>query len=340
MFEQEFGALEAFRELLADGLLDDARSGEANKCFWLSDIQITEHGEAGGDTTGSGIGHEGDVGNFGVIKAAEGGGDFGELHERGDAFHHAGATGGGDDDERSSGAKCSIYSSCDGFANDGAHGSADKAVLHGAEDDGMAVQGADGVDDGIVQASLFLGFLEASLVGLKINKIKGIGGFEIEVDELVAAVEEVLDAGSGIDAEVVVTLGTNVLILKEIGLEDGLPATLTADPEAFGSDCFLFVGDDLMIFALKPGHRGLISCRCALVIVPFRAGRPVFGRGCASGGGETQGEDGDEHDAEVFKNGDGPVAALVMEDEVVADVVAAEGTDDGADDTKHDANGE
>src|SRR5579863_158088 len=43
-FEQELGALEAFGEFLADGLLDDARAGEADKRAGFGDVEIAEHG--------------------------------------------------------------------------------------------------------------------------------------------------------------------------------------------------------------------------------------------------------------------------------------------------------
>ena len=274
MFQEELGPLKAFGKFLANRLLDHAGSGEADEGPRLGDVQVSNHRETGRYPSRSGVCHQRNVGYFRIVEAGEGGGDFGKLHEGGDAFHHAGTAGGGDDDQGVAGAKCSIYSSCDGFANDRAHGAADKTVLHGADDDRLTIQGADRVDDSVVEAGLPLGFFEASLVRLKINKMKGIGGLQTEVDELVSFVEEVADPGAGVDAEVVIALGANVLILKEIGLEDGLPAALAADPKTLGSDCFLFVGDDLMIFAFKPGHRGAclvqvypghctVSLRCA-----------------------------------------------------------------------------
>ena len=42
----------------------------------------------------------------------------------------------------------------DGLAHHGAHGAADEAVLHGAEDDLMGPELADGVEDGVVEAGL------------------------------------------------------------------------------------------------------------------------------------------------------------------------------------------
>src|SRR5229473_3509607 len=92
VFEQEFGALKAFGEFLANGLLDDARAGLAN-------VEVAEHGEAGGNATSGGIGEHGNVGQFFVVEAREGRGNFGKLHEADGAFHHARAAGTGDGDE-------------------------------------------------------------------------------------------------------------------------------------------------------------------------------------------------------------------------------------------------
>ena len=72
MFEEELGALEAFREFLAGGLLDDAGAGEADEGAGFGDVEVAEHGEAGGDASGGGVGHQGDVGDLGVVEAGQG----------------------------------------------------------------------------------------------------------------------------------------------------------------------------------------------------------------------------------------------------------------------------
>src|SRR5213594_3987977 len=78
VFEQEFGALKAFGEFLADGLLDDARARKADERAGLADVEVAQHGEAGGDATGGGIGKDGNVGQLFVIKPCESGRDLGE----------------------------------------------------------------------------------------------------------------------------------------------------------------------------------------------------------------------------------------------------------------------
>src|SRR5438309_1571656 len=58
VLEEELGALEAFRELLAGGLLDDAGSGEADEGSGFGDVEVAEHRKGRGDAAGGGVGHE------------------------------------------------------------------------------------------------------------------------------------------------------------------------------------------------------------------------------------------------------------------------------------------
>src|SRR5437879_10357151 len=81
VFEQEFGTLKAFGEFLADGLLNDARAGKTNERARFADVEVAEHGKAGGDAARGGISEDGDIGQLFVIEAREGGGNFGELHQ-------------------------------------------------------------------------------------------------------------------------------------------------------------------------------------------------------------------------------------------------------------------
>src|SRR5262245_43746797 len=47
--EQVLGALEAFRQLLADSLLDHAGTGEADLRAGLGDVDVAQHRERGAD---------------------------------------------------------------------------------------------------------------------------------------------------------------------------------------------------------------------------------------------------------------------------------------------------
>ena len=54
--------LEAFRQLLADGLLDHARAGEADQRAGLGDVHVAQHRIGRGDAAGGRIGEHDDVG--------------------------------------------------------------------------------------------------------------------------------------------------------------------------------------------------------------------------------------------------------------------------------------
>ena len=62
VLQQVLGALEALRQLLADGVLDDARAGEADQGVGLGEVHVAQHGERGRHAAGRGIGQHDDVG--------------------------------------------------------------------------------------------------------------------------------------------------------------------------------------------------------------------------------------------------------------------------------------
>ena len=71
VLEQELAALESFGQLLADGLLDDARAGEADERLRLGDVDVAEHREARGHAAGRRIGQDRDVGEPRAIEPGQ-----------------------------------------------------------------------------------------------------------------------------------------------------------------------------------------------------------------------------------------------------------------------------
>jgi len=57
VFEQKFTALKTFRQGFTYRLFNDAWPGKTDQCFWLGDIDITQHGKTGRDTPHGRIGH-------------------------------------------------------------------------------------------------------------------------------------------------------------------------------------------------------------------------------------------------------------------------------------------
>ena len=64
MFQQIFGALEAFRQFFADGLLDHALAGKADQGAGLGNMDVAQHGIGGGDAAGGRMGQHDDIGQF------------------------------------------------------------------------------------------------------------------------------------------------------------------------------------------------------------------------------------------------------------------------------------
>ena len=93
----------------------------------------------------------------------------------------------------------------------------------------------------------------------QVGEVERVGGAELEVDELVAGFEEIFDAGTGVDAEVVAALGADLLVGLELCLKDDLAAAGASDPESFGANRLLRVVDDLVVLAFKPRHASLPS---------------------------------------------------------------------------------
>src|SRR3954470_2026522 len=61
VLEQIFGALEAFRQLLADRVLDHPLAGEADQGAGLGDMDVAEHRIGSGDSAGGRIGEDDDI---------------------------------------------------------------------------------------------------------------------------------------------------------------------------------------------------------------------------------------------------------------------------------------
>src|SRR5580704_3753193 len=63
VFQEKLGALEPWRQLLPDRLLNHSRSCEANQRARFGDIEIAQHGKRCGHATGGGIGQNRNVRN-------------------------------------------------------------------------------------------------------------------------------------------------------------------------------------------------------------------------------------------------------------------------------------
>src|SRR5260370_21661618 len=88
MIEEKFRTLKTFGKLLADGLLDDAWARETDERAGFADVEVAEHGEAGGDAAGGGVSEHGNLPQPFLVELGKRRRNFGELHAADGAFHH------------------------------------------------------------------------------------------------------------------------------------------------------------------------------------------------------------------------------------------------------------
>ncbi len=79
VFELELAALEALGQGLAHGLLNDARTGEANERARLGHVQIAQHRQTRRHAAHGRIGHDGDVRQSRVGQPRQGRAGLGHL---------------------------------------------------------------------------------------------------------------------------------------------------------------------------------------------------------------------------------------------------------------------
>jgi hypothetical protein len=170
VLEKKLAALEAVGQFLANGLFDDARASEADEGAGFGNIKIAEHGEAGSNAAGGGIGEDADVGQARFIELHEGGRELGELHEADGAFLHARAARCGNDDERGFLFQGAFDRAGNFLADDGAHAATDEFQLQSTDLNRAAVESAAGADNRIGQLGGALHFEKALGIGLGIDE--------------------------------------------------------------------------------------------------------------------------------------------------------------------------
>ena len=86
---QIFRLLKSVRQFLANGLLDDARAGEADQRAGLGDLNVAEHRIGRGDAAGGRIGEHDDIRLARLAQPLHRDGGARHLHQRQNAFLHA-----------------------------------------------------------------------------------------------------------------------------------------------------------------------------------------------------------------------------------------------------------
>ena len=100
VLKRELGGLEPFRQLLLDGVADDALPGKPDERAGFGQNDVALHGERRRHAAGRGVGEHGDEGQTGRAQALHGAGHLRHLHQRDEPLLHAGAPGRTEHDDR------------------------------------------------------------------------------------------------------------------------------------------------------------------------------------------------------------------------------------------------
>ena len=185
-----FGALETFRQFLADGLLDHARAGEADQRAGLGDLHVAEHGVGRGDAAGGRIGQHDDVGLARLAQHLHRDGRARQLHQRQDAFLHARAAGGREHDERRLPAHRGLQPGDDRLARRHAERAAHEIEILHADGHHLAFEPADAELHRVLQAGLGARVLQAVGVAALVAELERIERHVRHRDLFVFAVVE------------------------------------------------------------------------------------------------------------------------------------------------------
>ena len=230
--QKVFRLLKTVRQLLADGLLDDARAGEADQRAGLGDMHVAEHRIRGGDAAGGGIGENDDIGLARLVQLLHGDRGPRHLHQGEDALLHAGAARGGKQHERAGffrrGLEALDHRLAGGHAERAAH---EIEILH-ADDHGEFVELAVAELHRILEAGLAARILETVEVTAFVAEFQRIGRHLRHGDiEPRLVVEYRFEARRGAHPHVIVGPGDDELVRFDIFVEHELAGLRTLDPE-------------------------------------------------------------------------------------------------------------
>src|SRR3989441_3772785 len=268
VLQQELGGLKTLGQLLANGLLDDARAGETDQRAGLGDVQITQHGVAGGHAAGGGVGEHGYVRHARLVQAGQRRRNLGELHQANRAFHHPRAARAGNNHQR----QLLFHRQLDGprhfLPYDRSHRPTDKAEFHRTANQRPAIQKPFGSDDGVAHAELLLRLFEARHIGLGVHKPERVGGSQVCVVLEPPAVEQQLEPPRGAQLEVMLALGTYLPVVLQVFLPDDGAAGVALDPQTLGAHAALIGWRrllDRLFLSFEPSHFQKLEVRCSIV---------------------------------------------------------------------------
>ena len=159
VFFLELRPLEALRQGLADGLLDDPGTGKADQGTGLRQNDVPQGGKAGRDPAGGGVCQDRDIQQALFREAGQRRAGLGHLHQGEDALLHPGAAAGGKEDQGQAVLGGVFDGQGDLLSHRRAHGAHEEAAVQHPHHTFVAADGAGGSDGGLREAGLALGGL-------------------------------------------------------------------------------------------------------------------------------------------------------------------------------------
>ena len=253
---QEFGALEAFRQVCPDRFPDHPRPCEADQGARLGKIEIPQHGERSGNAAGCRVGHEGDEGEARRIQPAEQGARFRHLHEAEGAFHHARSTALRNDEQGSLLFFGPLDGARDDFAHYGPHRPADEREIHGCRREEVSADLAQRSTRRVVQAGFLSGGIEPVHVPLAVGEFERVGRIQVFIEQLeLPVVVNGAEIPEAIHEKVVTGGGYDHRVVLDLAPVDDLAGFGAFRPLPIG-DIVLFrqFGQDTCFLSLEPRH--------------------------------------------------------------------------------------
>ncbi len=231
---QIFGLLKAFGKLLADGLLDHARTGEADQRARLGNVHVAEHRVGRGNAAGRRIGENDDVGLTHFAQALHRDSGARHLHQRENAFLHARPAGGGEQHERAGLLHGGFEALDHGFARRHAERAAHEIEILHRDDGGKAIELAVAELYRIVEPGFAARVFQTIDVTALVAELERIDRHFRHGDiEPGLVVEHRFEPGSRAHAHVIIGNRNDELVGLHVLVEHELASLRTLDPEIF-----------------------------------------------------------------------------------------------------------
>src|SRR6266571_1580223 len=283
LLEQELRTLKALGELLAHGLLDDARPGETDERTRFGNHDITDHGEACRHPAHGRVGENRDERELARSELCQGGGGLGHLHERKKPFLHARATGRRNAHQRQLLVEARVHPTHEALPHSRPHRSAHELELESGDDERHVFYGALHHDQGFGFAGGLLGLLEPVRITFVVLEFQTVDRRDLDPNfEAPFRVEKEVEPYPCRNTVVIAAFGADIGVLFEIGCIQDCRARGALAPQTF-RDVFLRAGSGAVDLGwkqlLEPAHAS-IALRISLSKVAAFSTQ-VLGEACS-----------------------------------------------------------